>query len=590
MTHRLALSLCTIFLAVMSVAAQRRPVETGEISGVVMRTGDSPILLARVLVTISGDALKPSRTVITDDAGRFAFKDLPAGRFTLVAARPPYIRTAFGARRPGRPGTPITLAGGERLAGVTISMARGAAITGVVRNAGGDVAVGTQVVATPLDATTDPGVPVVTDDRGVYRVFGLPPGRYIVTATIAGLRTAGFTQLSDAEMDRILGNLQRRMSGAGNRRSAPGSRPAEGTRTSTTPSTFANAPSYYPGTADPEQAQILTLAEGDERAGVDFDLQLVRPSTIEGRVSIGGGAVPPNTQVTLTRPATRLGQSNPLAATMTARLDPSGGFRFTNVLPGTYRVIARATTTGPVTSAQPGTVRLTGVLWGLADVTVAGEDLAGVALTLQPGLKVTGRSVFDARTLTPPDNVQLRLTEIRGNSPLARAGGGRSNGPFEISGLLPGTYTFSTPLADAGWWLRSVVIDGRDALDFPLELGAAGDVGGAIATFTDRRTELSGTLQSAANVPAPDYFLVVLSADPTHWRAASRRVQFTRPGTDGRFIVRDLPAGDYLMAAVPDLDSSDLGDVTFMERLVSAAIKVTLGEGEKKTQDLTLAK
>jgi hypothetical protein len=159
-----------------------------------------------------------------------------------------------------------------------------------------------------------------------------------------------------------------------------------------------------------------------------------------------------------------------------------------------------------------------------------------------------------------------------------------------ISGLLPGTYTISSPLADAGWWLRSVVIDGRDVLDFPLDLGAAGDVGDAVATFTDRRPELSGTLRSAAHVPAPEYFVVVFSADRTHWRLASRRVQFTRPGTDGRFIVRDLPAGDYLMTAVADLEPSDLSDVTFLDRLVSTAIRVTLGDGEKKAQDLTLAK
>src|SRR5688572_3772672 len=166
MTRRLALPLCAIFIAVMSAAAQRSPAETGEISGVVMRTGDSPILLARVLVTISGDALKPSRTVITDDAGRFTFRDLPAGRFTLVAARPPYIRTAFGARRPGRPGTPITLAAGERVVGLTIPMARGAAITGVVRHPGAEPAPGIQVGATPLDVPGDPtATPFLTDDR-----------------------------------------------------------------------------------------------------------------------------------------------------------------------------------------------------------------------------------------------------------------------------------------------------------------------------------------------------------------------------------------------------------------------------------------
>jgi hypothetical protein len=349
MTRLLALPLCALFTAVTAAAAQRGPVETGEISGVVMRTGDSPILLARVLVTISGDALKPSRTVITDDAGRFAFRDLPAGRFTLVAARPPYIRTAFGARRPGRPGTPITLAAGERLAGVTISMARGAAIAGIVRHSGAEPAPGVQIVATPLDVRSDLTLlPFLTDDRGVYRIFGLPPGRYIVKASTGSMRPAGFSQLSDAEMDQILGNLRRRTgSGAASGPGAPGARPAAPRANTAAPATFAYAPVYYPGTSDPEQAHVLTLAEGEERAEVDFELEPARTSKVEGRVSIAGGALPADIQVTLTRSSVRAGLSDPFSATVTARPDAAGAFRFANVLPGTYRVLARAATMSP---------------------------------------------------------------------------------------------------------------------------------------------------------------------------------------------------------------------------------------------------
>ena len=67
-------------------------------------------------------------------------------------------------------------------------------------------------------------------------------------------------------------------------------------------------------------------------------------------------------------------------------------------------------------------------------------------------------------------------------------------------------------------------------------------------------------------------------------------MQFTGPGTDGRFTLRDLPAGDYLMAAVTDLEPADLSDASFMERLISTALKVHLDDGEKKTQDLRLVK
>jgi hypothetical protein len=134
--------------------------------------------------------------------------------------------------------------------------------------------------------------------------------------------------------------------------------------------------------------------------------------------------------------------------------------------------------------------------------------------------------------------------------------------------------------------LRSVTIAGRDVLDFPLEIG--GDVSGVVATFTDQHTELSGTLQSAANIPAPDYFVVVFSRDRAFWRLASRRVQAARPDTDGRFVFRDLPAGEYLLAALTDVEPSDLGDPVFLEALTSGAVPVSLSDGERKTQDLRL--
>ena len=113
---------------------------------------------------------------------------------------------------------------------------------------------------------------------------------------------------------------------------------------------------------------------------------------------------------------------------------------------------------------------------------------------------------------------------------------------------------------------------------------------GAVATFTDRHTELSGTLRSAVNVPASDYFVVVFSPDRTLWRPASRRVQFTRPSTDGHFAIRDLPAGDDLIAALTDMEPSDLADASFLARLVPAALPVHLDDGETKTQNLTLAR
>jgi hypothetical protein len=594
-----------VVASLMSGVAQRAPDGTAGISGTVTTTGVAPAPLARVLVTISGDSLKPSRTTISDDRGRYAFPDLSAGRFTIVAARSPYVKTAFGAKRPGRPGTPIVLAAGQRITDVTIPLTRGAAITGLVRAPGGEPATGIQIVATRLDDPGDPAVaPVVTDDRGLYRLFGLAPGKYIVRGSVAERGNTGFSQLSDAEMDDVLASLQRKSRlGATSGSSTPGASPAattSRTESSIRSATYDYAPVYYPGTSDPDQAATVTLAEGDERGAVDFDLQLVRTLTVEGRVSIAGEKLPAGIQVTLTRADLRGRPNVALDRPGTARLDDSGRFRFANVLPGKYRVLARVMTTtraaqapavnAATTQSQAAVVRMTDVFWALADVFLGDDDLTGVALTLQPGLKVTGRLVFDASTRPRPEAVPLRLTELGGGSTLTRSGNGRADGTFEIIGLLPGSFAIASPLADANWWLRSVMINGRDVLDSALDLGATGDVNGLVATFTDRHTEISGLLQSVAPVAASDYFVVVFSTDQAFWRPPSRRVRFTRPSLDGRYVLRDLPAGDYLIAAVTDMEPSDLTEVSFLERLIPTAVRVQLDNGQQKAQDISVVR
>ena len=624
---------CAIVAASMNAgAAERGPDGTAEISGTVITTSVPARPLARVLVTISSPSLTPSRTAITDELGRFVFRNLPPGRFAIVAARPPYARTAFGAKRPGRPGTPIDLAAGQQVPGVTMPLALGAVVTGVIRDADGGAAPGVTVEATSLDSQAgtlvapvaqiyvsgggDEGgalaggggqssATAVTDDRGVYRIFGLSPGTYVVAANVTDRGSTELTHLSDADIDEILARLQRRSAGLAPTTGGATSAGLARSDSTTRASTYGLAPIYYPGTPDPEQAVTLALVEGEERAGVDFDLQLVQTAAVDGRVAAAAGAPPLGTQVTLMRQGPRGSAARALASpAITREVDSEGNFRFTGIQPGTYRIVARATTTAPfrapppsAATAVPASVPAAGAVasgsWALAEVTIDGSDVSGVTLMLQPGLRLSGRLAFTSTTQTPPRDlttVRLRLADVNGAFVTMPMGSGRPDGTFEIAGIVPGTYSVTAFLPDAVWRLRSVMVGGRDMLDVPLELGAAGDVSGAVATFTDEHTELSGTLQGAANIAAPDYFVVVFASERGFWRPAARRVQFTRPSTDGRFTLRDLPAGDYLIAALTDLEPSDLINESFMERLVPAALPVHLNDGEKKTQDLTLVR
>ena len=100
--------------------------------------------MRKAIVTVSGPALPNSRTAITDSAGKFAIGELPEGRFTITVKKAAYIPGAYGATRPGRPGTPLALPAGQR-ADVTLEIARAAVLAGAIRDQQGEPVPGVQV-------------------------------------------------------------------------------------------------------------------------------------------------------------------------------------------------------------------------------------------------------------------------------------------------------------------------------------------------------------------------------------------------------------------------------------------------------------
>jgi hypothetical protein len=171
-----------------------------------------------------------------------------------------------------------------------------------------------------------------------------------------------------------------------------------------------------------------------------------------------------------------------------------------------------------------------------------------------------------------------------------------ASGRFTISGVTPGRYlvnAFVPAPAAAGpglaWTLQSAVFKGRDVLDFALEVAPSDEVSGGVLTFTDQTQQVSGTLQDQSGRPAPDYTIIVFAADKRYWGPQSRRIRTTRPGTDGRFTVANLPAGEYRLAAVVDIATGEANDPAFLEQLMQASVPIALAEGDRKVQDLRIA-
>ena len=143
--------------------------------------------------------------------------------------------------------------------------------------------------------------------------------------------------------------------------------------------------------------------------------------------------------------------------------------------------------------------------------------------------------------------------------------------------------------ASQTWQLKSAMVGGRDTLDTNIEIAPGRSVEGVAITFTDRSTELTGKLQDGSGNPVSDLMILVFSTDRATWYPQSRRMrQPTQPGSDGMFRFTGLPPGDYYLAAVTDLEQGDWGDPGFMEQVAAASIKISLGEGEKKVQDIRI--
>lgn len=536
--------------------ATPRPTGTAVLSGVVTLAADSDVPVRRAIVTLVSRDATDARSMVSDDTGRFAFRGLPAGRYTLTVRKPAHLTNSFGAKRPGQPGTAIAVADAQQVTDIRVALPRGAVITGTLRLATGEPLADTQVIAVPIAQAEAGGrlvatVEFATDDRGVYRIYGLEPGDYLVGALPSIGR--GEVELRTRSFEDIVRELTEQ---AGR----PAVTPNATTATATTPepALVGYAPTYYPGTPVANSAAAVTVGLGEVREGVDIPIAMIPMSTISGTV-IGIDGLPAQAVSIATD---TIGPPLPLASLVgvrSSRPDADGQFTITNVPPGSYRITAAG---GGVTLNPDGSLRSVSsgdqTDWAVEYVQVSGENIRGVALRLQPGLTFSGTLVSEGSGAAPswrgtritmqPVNTSGTSILLNG-SPLSgvsvRSTGVDQNGAFEITGIQPGNYDVRVqppPAVGGDWTVRGIVAGGRDLRDAPITF-ESGSIIDVTISMTDQPTAVTGTLSSASGTPASDYFVVIFAASPDLWHPTSPRFQAVRPDIDGTFIAKNLPAG-----------------------------------------------
>jgi hypothetical protein len=164
------------------------------------------------------------------------------------------------------------------------------------------------------------------------------------------------------------------------------------------------------------------------------------------------------------------------------------------------------------------------------------------------------------------------------------------DGRFTITGYQPGRYFFTSAGRAPGWFLKSVMVNGINALDQPFELTTE-DLDTVVVTFVDRQTTLSGTVTGASGAPA-EGTVMIFPAAHREWIArgmAGRLVRSVRTQAAGSFTIAGLPARDYLVVALAEEDVPDPQDPSVYAALARVATTVTLVEDGARTVSLKLA-
>jgi hypothetical protein len=343
----------------------------------------------------------------TDPDGQYRIANLSPGKYTVVASAPGLASQEGTA---GEFGLEIGLDSGDKQDNIDFALVRGGVITGRVSNANDEPVVEQSVSLSVLTARgwqsysrpySDYYEMVTTDDRGVYRVYGLPPGRYKVSVGEGS------------------GNsIQKLNYGAG----------------------------YYPLTyhrdvREESKAKIVELTEGSEVSGIDIKVgDLVKTYEASGRIV--------NAETGQPQPGIKWGYGSSAVSTFGAKSDENGGFKISGLIPGRYSIFAGCE--GDFYSDK-------------VEFEVKDHDVSGLEIRRNQGASLIGKvvveGVSDQAILGKLNQVTLSATD-NVNSGIEPDGSfyfcGLRPGKVKIR-----AYSFQQP----GFWLLHVERDGVDLSD-----------------------------------------------------------------------------------------------------------------------------
>ena len=429
-----------------------------------------------------------------------------------------------------------------------------AVVRGKVIDGEGNPVPGVQVqlqryVKTPIGWGSQGAMRTLSDDRGEYRIFKVPPGQYYLA--VGNPPDAPVQTPAAGGADRLLRNYAFRL---------------------------------YPGVTSMEQAVPIDVRDGVELA---FDLRTERQPVfrISGTALNSATGRPPDTaniRLISTTPSGEKRYDNPKRNYNRE----TGKFELLDVAPGEYEVELRLT--GIDTEARAAGEAAWAVFpIALEPVRVVDRDIEDVALIIVRPASVSGR--LRVEDMPMPTNLRIQWAPWSVSSRVPPSVTPGPQGEFRLIGLTKGEYGMQVRVP-RGAYVKSIQYDGADILNEPWRF--SGSVTGSASVeivVRPRAAEVEGLVTDASARPVAGA-AVVLMPDIRHRKDLYSMVL---TGPDGRFAFPDrlssgIPPGSYKLLSLPTLDRSAHYDPRFMDRFEALARRVQVVEGDKIQVDLRL--
>jgi hypothetical protein len=480
---------------------------------------------------------------MTDNAGHFLMTDVDPGRYNFAASRNGFVEQTYSPQGGTNRSTLLTLGNGQKLKEIVFKLTPQGVISGRILDEDGEPC--SNVAVQGMVSRYQRGRRQLmgqngssTNDLGEFRLYGLSPGKYLVSATYQS----------------------RDMFSMGPERTV-GTAPEEGYTTT-----------YYPNSTNPENASALEITPGAQVSGINMTLVRIRTVRIKGHLNVGATPEARRNINVMLMPRDNIGFGMPRA--MARGIDAQGNFQLRGVAPGSYVLRANYNEDNKQYSAR-------------LPLEVGNSNIEGLELELQPPAEIEGHVVVEENAGLKGAVLQVVL-QPKTMSTLGGGGGGpvKEDQTFKLANVSPDPYDINVFGLPEGFYLKSVRLGQQDVTETGVDFTPGVSAEQMTVVVNPNGGQIDGAVQNAKGDAAAGA-MVTLIPDAPH-RSISWLYRLANTDQNGHFTIKGVRPGEYKIYAWEDLEPGAQQDPDFVKRHESAGEAVSVKESSHETVQLKI--